>query len=86
MKKYMQEDKMPWPAIKIGKKDNKLISRMKGSGIPCLVVTDQHGRILAHSYRGSEYIGPSKPKDLLSNFLTNSKKIRERDFFSQEGN
>jgi len=48
-------------------------SRMEGNGIPCLVITDREGRILAHSYRGSEYIGPTKPKDLLSSFLTNSK-------------
>lgn len=58
----------------------------EGNGIPCLVITDREGRILAHSYRGSEYIGPTKPKDLLSSFLTNSKKLRESDFFAQSSN
>lgn len=85
MKKYMEEGKMPWPAIKFGKKNNRLISAMAGRGIPCLVVTDRDGRILGHSYRGGEYIGPDKPKNLLRNFLVNSKKFRESDFFSSLG-
>ncbi len=86
MKKYMHEDEMPWPAIKFGKKSNKLISRMKGSGIPCLVVTDRYGRILAHSYRGSEYLGPEKPKEALRSFLSYSEKFRMDGFLPNVGN
>ncbi len=78
MKKYMKEDHMPWPAIKFGKKDNRLISRLRGNGIPCLVVTDKHGHILAHSYQGNEYLGPDVPKKMLTNFLNASKRVREK--------
>ncbi|NEQ65487.1 MAG: redoxin domain-containing protein [Symploca sp. SIO2D2] len=78
MKRYIEEDKMPWPALKIGKRGMPTIRKMKGNGIPCLAVTDREGRILAHSYNGDEYLGPSEPKDLLRSFVTVSKSRMEK--------
>jgi nucleoredoxin len=67
MLKYMKEDGMPWPALNFAKanQENSLLGKYAGSGIPCLVIIDGEGKVLSHSYRGDEYIGPFKVmKDL----------------------
>lgn len=78
MEQYMKEDDMPWPAVKFGKRDHRLVAQYKGSGIPCLVVTDRHGRMMAHSYRGDEYLGPSKPKEMLRSLLQYTAELRAK--------
>ncbi|MEM9158804.1 MAG: thioredoxin-like domain-containing protein [Verrucomicrobiota bacterium] len=77
MKKYMRESKMPWPALHYNKVQNKLIRKMSGSGIPCLVITDRWGNILQHSYENGEYVGPTKAKDTLLSFLKATRKMDE---------
>ena len=70
MKKYMQEAKMPWPAIRFSKiESQKKIAAYAGSGIPCVVVVDAEGNVLAHSYNGKKYLGPQKPVDDLLELL-----------------
>jgi hypothetical protein len=50
---------MPWPAMKFGELDNVAgIARLAGPGIPCLVLVDADGRVLAHSFKGEQYLGP----------------------------
>jgi thiol-disulfide isomerase/thioredoxin len=56
---YMREEKMPWPAIKYSELDRvDQIMRLAGPGIPCLVLVDGDGTVLAHSFKGREYLGP----------------------------
>lgn len=78
MEQYMKEEAMPWPAVKYKKRSNSIISKYEGNGIPCLVVTDKHGNLLAHSYRGDEYLGPSVPKDQLAWLLSFTKAVKQR--------
>lgn len=61
---YMREENMPWPAIKfseLGSVDE--IRRLGGPGIPCLVLIDSEGKVLADSFRGDEYLGPDSVLD-----------------------
>ncbi|MBD5781111.1 redoxin domain-containing protein [Pelagicoccus sp. NFK12] len=75
MQRYMEEDQMPWVGVKYSKKSNSRVSRYAGNGIPCLVVTDRHGRLLYHSYQNGEYIGPSVPLTHLENLLNYTAKL-----------
>ena len=62
MKDYMSEENMPWPALKFaGREDIAEIARLAGPGIPCLVLIDADGRVLAHSFKGDDYLGPGVP-------------------------
>ena len=56
---YMRDEAMPWPAVKysqIAGLDE--ITRLEGRGIPCLVLVDGDGHVLADSFNGSDYVGP----------------------------
>ena len=61
MAKYMKEDDMPWPALAFDKKKStSAITKFSGRGIPCLVLIDDAGNVISHSYDGQNYIGPRK--------------------------
>ena len=60
MRKYMQEAGMPWPAVPFAKVKTAHLPRSTGNGIPCLVLADADGRVLADSYAGATYLGPGK--------------------------
>ena len=67
MLEYMKQDGMPWPALSFAKANqgNSPLEKYAGRGIPCLVIIDREGKVISHSYKGEEYIGPSKVmKDL----------------------
>lgn len=67
MVEYMKQDAMPWPALSFSKTDQRSspLEKYAGRGIPCLVVIDPGGKVISHSYKGEEFIGPSKViKDL----------------------
>ena len=50
---------MPWLAARFGSMGAAALSaRYAGPGIPCLVLLDAAGRVVAHSYRGEDYVGP----------------------------
>src|SRR4051812_48783872 len=56
---YMREENMPWPAIKYSELHNlEQITALCGPGIPCLVLVDGNGKVLADSFKGSDYLGP----------------------------
>ena len=57
--KYMQDYKMPWPTVKFSKMKYVDLKKYGGNGIPCLVLIDKEGKVLAHSYDGKKYKGPS---------------------------
>ncbi len=59
MEKYMRDDQMPWPALSFDKvATNTAIRKYAGSGIPCLVVVDENGKIISDTYAGKTYRGP----------------------------
>ena len=61
MAKYMKDDDMPWPALAFDKKKStSAITKYGGRGIPCLVLIDDQGKVISHSYEGQNYIGPRK--------------------------
>ena len=77
METYMEEDKMPWPAVQYNKRAHSLVSKYQGNGIPCLVVTDKYGNLLAHSYSGDEYLGPDVPKAHLEALIKFAAALKE---------
>jgi thiol-disulfide isomerase/thioredoxin len=71
---YMRDENMPWPAIKyseLGQVDE--ITRLGGPGIPCLVLIDGDGQVLAHSFKGREYLGPDSVLDATWRVLKKSR-------------
>lgn len=61
MEGYMVEAKMPWPAISFSSvKGLQEIKKLCGNGIPCLVLVDREGKVLSDSFKGEDYLGPTK--------------------------
>jgi nucleoredoxin len=71
MIEYMKLMKMQWPAVGF-QKDGPLL-KYRGSGIPCLVVVDVDGKVLADSFENGNYIGPEKPMKELGRMLAKNK-------------
>jgi thiol-disulfide isomerase/thioredoxin len=70
MRDYMEADGMPWLGLNYNRgRRLKPIQKVEGNGIPCLVILDREGHVLAHSYNGSEYLGPDEPLDFLRDLL-----------------
>lgn len=60
MEEYMKGDGMPWPAVRYRDADRiDEITKYLGRGIPCLVLVDREGQIVADSYVNGEYRGPT---------------------------
>jgi nucleoredoxin len=58
---YMKEYKMAWPALDFRKaRSNKTLTQYARKGIPCLVLVDDQGKVLSHSYEDGKYVGPQK--------------------------
>jgi nucleoredoxin len=56
---YMREEQMPWPAVSFDKiARNAALKKYAGSGIPCLVVVDETGKVIFDTYAGETYRGP----------------------------
>jgi len=71
---YMREENMPWPAVKyseLGHIDS--ITRLEGPGIPCLVLVDADGNVLADSFKGRDYLGPDSVLDATWRVLKKSR-------------
>jgi nucleoredoxin len=60
MAKYMKDDDMPWPALDFSRKAKSPLAKYSAKGIPCLVLIDEEGKVLSHSYEGDKYVGPRK--------------------------
>lgn len=70
MKNYMKSANMPWLALQFSKKQTSHpATRYSGNGIPCLVLLDNKGNVLAHSYVGNKYVGPTSVMDALKKKL-----------------
>ena len=59
---YMKTDKMAWPAVRFSDLDDSRLGAKKycGPGIPCLVLTDENGKVLSDSFHGQDYVGPQQ--------------------------
>ena len=59
MESYMRDMRMPWPAVNFDKvAGNEALRKYAGSGIPCLVVVDETGKVIFDTYSGKNYRGP----------------------------
>lgn len=86
MKRFALESAMPWKILPHSvPKRNRIISAASGSGIPCLVILNREGNILAHTYKGSEYLGPRVVLDELQRMLfsNNLHNLRARRSYFQ---
>ncbi len=70
MEEYAKDKKMEWPHLKLSKADDfKKKFQHPGSGIPNLVLTDLEGNLLATSYEGENYKGPTVVMNHLEGLL-----------------
>jgi acyl CoA:acetate/3-ketoacid CoA transferase alpha subunit len=70
MTAYAKEMNMPWPQLKLSKAEQfREEVTIGGKGIPGVVLTDLHGKVLESTYHNGEYVGPEiallKMKELL---------------------
>ena len=64
MAAYVRDDGMAWPAVRWDAiRDAREITRYAGSGIPCLVLVDENGRVLSDTNRWGRYVGPDAVLD-----------------------
>lgn len=67
---YMQEEKMPWPAMPLARANKiPLLTGYAKGGIPQLVIVDRQGQVLTDSFKGSSYIGPQAALQALEKIL-----------------
>jgi thiol-disulfide isomerase/thioredoxin len=67
---YAAEFKMPWPQLKLPKTEKfKKEFPYPGTGIPNLVLTDLHGKLIKGSYEDGKYIGPTVVMNHLGTLL-----------------
>lgn len=69
MAEYMEETHMPWYGFDYKKAKKSPIRDYSPRGIPCLVILDKDGKVLAHSYKGDKYLGPTAPLEELKKLL-----------------
>jgi nucleoredoxin len=70
MEGYMREVQMPWPALVYDKiAGNTALTKYAGSGIPCLVVVDENGKVVFDTYAGTNYRGPEAVLSDLDQFF-----------------
>jgi hypothetical protein len=71
MENYTVEKKMPWPQLKLSKKDKfKKQFKHPGTGIPNLVLCDLEGNLVKTSYVDGKYIGPNAVMQHLETLLS----------------
>jgi nucleoredoxin len=78
---YMEETKMPWPAVKYGSKALRSTAQFRdGGGVPCLVLLDGDDNRLAGSYddAGKNYLGPQNAYKKLVE-LTDEARKKEKE-------
>jgi len=76
----MKSEKMPWLAVRYSMIKGSPLKNFAGPGIPCLVVLDSSGSVVADSYVDGKYVGPSSVLTTISRELGSSQaKDRESD-------
>jgi nucleoredoxin len=59
MQKYIEEDKMPWPAVKFDRGQDEKFRKFGSSGIPYLVLIDNEGKAVT-ARPGNEWQNPQE--------------------------
>jgi nucleoredoxin len=71
METYMRDMGMPWPAVNYDKvAGNEALRKYAGSGIPCLVVVDETGKVIFDTFAGKNYRGPEAVVSELEQLFT----------------
>jgi nucleoredoxin len=74
MERYMRDDQMPWPALNFDKvAGNTGLRKYFGDSIPCLVIVDESGKVIADTYAGKNYRGPEAVLNDLDQFFAGKK-------------
>ena len=77
MQNYMKEDRMPWAALRFERKAAEHeLTHYCGNGIPDLVVVDGDGKVVADSFQGKDYLGPSQAADKLAKLVGDSNRVQ----------
>ena len=77
MMQYMRGYRMPWAGLKFEQKIvDKEILKLAGRGIPCIVVIDSEGKVVASSFEGGKYQGPMKPVETLAKIMDDERATR----------
>ncbi len=75
MEDHLKMDQTPWPAIRFEEIASKSgILKYEGRGLPCLVLVDSQGKVLADSFVKNEYVGPESVLEALKKYLEPEKK------------
>ena len=71
MMAYMTMDQMKWPAVRHDDIDMSTLQakKYKGPGIPCLVLVDDQGKVLADSFVNGDYVGPASVIDAIKKLV-----------------
>jgi hypothetical protein len=71
MRNYVQEYEVPFPVLSYNMARNlpSELRRLRGRGVPNLVLVGPDGAKIADSFRGDDYIGPEPVLDTLSTLL-----------------
>jgi nucleoredoxin len=71
METYMRDMHMPWPAVNFDKvAEIEALRKYAGSGIPCLVVVDETGKVIFDTFAGRNYRGPDAVVSELQQLFT----------------
>jgi nucleoredoxin len=61
MEAHIRSGRMPWPAVDFEKLPGKeSLKKYGGQSIPCLVLLDASGKVLADTFEGKTRVGPEK--------------------------
>ena len=61
MEAHIRSGRMPWPAVGFEKLPGKeALKKYGGQSIPCLVLLDASGKVLADTFEGKTRVGPEK--------------------------
>jgi nucleoredoxin len=61
MAAYMRDDAMPWWGVRFDSASAQALTRAyAGEGIPCLVLLDAKGAVIADTYVDGRYAGPAQ--------------------------
>jgi nucleoredoxin len=70
MLRYMRGLSMPWPAVRFAEiKSLPEIKKLEGPGIPCLVIIDAQGNVVADSFENGQYVTATVPMKKLGKLL-----------------
>jgi thioredoxin-related protein len=71
MQKYIEEDQMPWPAVKFDRSQDEKFRKFSADGIPYLVLIDNEGKAVT-ARPGNEWQNPQEVLQQIEKFVSGS--------------